>query len=317
MPHYAIGDVQGCYAELMSLLDTIAFNEKTDTLWFAGDMINGGPNNLDVLRFISQLPQKPVVILGNHDLHFLAVFHKIREIQPDDTFQDILNAPDVEKLAHWLQSQSLAHYDPVLNYLMVHAGISPLWSLQDTLHYAKEIETALNPAINSRHPGNAQQDIHRFLMAIFGIKQDEQSMHWRLITDTFTRIRFCDDQGKLNLSYKRDIAHAPAGVRPWFDYRKNPPCAPLYQRGGHSDGLVKKEDLKHSARSSALPIWHPDAAPKPTDILFGHWAALEKESISEYPHLFALDTGCVWGGKLSALRLDDKQWFQVTGKKYR
>ena len=267
---------------LMSLLDKISFNEKMDTLWFAGDMINGGPENLAVLRFISQLPQKPVVILGNHDLHFLAVFHKIRNLQPDDTFQDILNAPDVEDLCHWLQTQSLAHYDSTFHCLMVHAGISPHWSLQETLHYAKEIENELN----SRHPEN----VRRFLRAIFSTEQDEKSTYanWRLITDTLTRIRFCDIQGKLNLSYKRDINNAPAGLFPWFDYRKN----------------------------NTMPIWRSEAS-TPINILFGHWAALEKQSTVEYPHLFALDTGCVWGGKLSALRLEDKQWFQVAGKKHK
>lgn len=278
MSHYAIGDVQGCYAELMALLEKIDFNEKTDTLWFAGDLINGGNENLSVLRFISQLPKKPIVVLGNHDLHYLAVFYNIRKPQLDDTFEDVLNAPDVEELSHWLQSQPLAHYNASLNSLMVHAGVSPFWSLQETLQYANEIEAELNP----RHPEN----VHHFLSAIFGIEHGEKQEHWRLITDTLTRVRFYDAQGKLNLSYKRDIKNAPKGNYPWFDYKN---------------------------KSS---LWHPEA-PQHIDILFGHWAALEKQSESEYPHLFALDTGCAWGGMLSALRIEDKQWFQVRGKKYR
>lgn len=268
MAHYAIGDVQGCYSELMALLDKIEFNENNDILWFAGDIINGGKENLSVLRFISQLQKKPVVILGNHDLHFLAVFYKIRSIQSGDTFNDILNAPDVEELCHWLQRQSIAYYDNTFNSLIVHAGISQHWSLNDVLQYAKEIETQLNP-------DNPKQ-VQHFLKAIFGLCQGEKEYQWRVLVDTFTRIRFCDKEGNLNYSYKGTINDAPSGLYPWFSYNNL----------------------------------------KSINILFGHWAALEK-NIKLPPHLFALDTGCVWGGYLSALRLEDKQWFQVKGKKYR
>ncbi len=281
MAHYAIGDVQGCYRELMMLLDKIAFNQTTDTLWFAGDIINGGHENLAVLRFLSQLPKKPVAILGNHDLHFLAVFHQIRPLRPADTFEDILNAPDAEILCHWLQSQSIAHYDTSFHALMVHAGISPVWSLEETINHAKEIEAQLQ--------SNSPEQVRHFLKAIFKMAHGEQEEHWRLITDIFTRIRFCDQQGNLNFHYKGTIQDAPTGLYPWFQYN-----------------VIK----------NAKPIWDISAT-HPVNILFGHWAALEKPDVLKYPHLFALDTGCVWGGYLSALRLDDKQWFQVRGKKYR
>lgn len=270
MAHYAIGDVQGCYTELMTLLDSITFNEHEDTLWFAGDIINGGPDNLAVLRFIQA--QKSIVVLGNHDLHFLSVFHGVRTQQPDDTFQDILNAPDVDELSYWLQSQPLAHYDAFFNTLMVHAGIGPTWSLENTLSYAKKIELALNPAKHS------ESDIRDFFLAIFGSSQKEPDKTWREITDTLTRIRFCDNTGRLNLSYKGNISQAPTGLYPWFD--------------------------------------SPVSTKYPMDILFGHWAALEGKT-AVHSRLFALDTGCVWGGKLTALRLEDKKLFQITGKKYR
>lgn len=282
MPHYAIGDVQGCYKELMTLLDKIKFNENTDTLWFAGDLINGGKDNLSVLRFIKQLVKKPVVILGNHDLHFLAVFYHVRSIRPADTFKDILNAADCEEICHWLQQQSIAHYDELFHSLIIHAGISPKWSLRETLEHAKEIENQLR----SDNPNKVCQ----FLKGIFGLTQGTQEQHWRLITDIFTRIRFCDKEGNLNYSYKGTIANAPPGLYPWFLYN----VTDMYSK----------------------PIWHPETS-QPTDILFGHWAALEKTSTEEYPKIYALDTGCVWGGYLSALRLEDKQWFQVKGKKYR
>ncbi len=276
MAHYAIGDIQGCYSELMTLLDKIAFNEKTDTLWCAGDIINGGPDNISVLRFLSQLPQKNIIILGNHDLHFLAVFHKIRPLQSKDTFEDVLKAPDAEKLSHWLQTQSLAHYDTSLNCLMTHAGVYPAWSLEETLSYAKEIETQLNP----QNPEKA----HRFLTTIF----EKTPSHWRLITDIFTRMRFCDSLGHLDYTHKGTISDAPSGLYPWFDEKNR--------------------------AFTQNPIW---ASANPINILFGHWAALEEKFIAPYSHLFALDAGCAWGGKLSALRLEDKQWFQVRGKKYR
>ncbi len=284
MPHYAIGDIQGCYAEFMRLLEKIHFNDKNDTLWIAGDLINGGYENCDVLRFLSHLPIKPIVVLGNHDLHFLAVYYGVREIQPDDTFQDILESPDTKEtkaLVTWLQSQSLAYYDAKFNALMIHAGISPTWSLEQTLSYAKAIENCLNPeknnSYNSSNIDNIE-NIHTFLLAIFGISQEEKPKHWRLITDTLTRSRFCDAKGNLNLDYKGNIANAPSGLHPWF-------------------------------QSTQIKC----------DILFGHWAALEGKINSHYltPNIYPLDTGCVWGGKLSALRLEDKQLFQVEGKKYR
>lgn len=279
MSHYAIGDIQGCYTEFMELLNKIQFNENEDTLWLAGDMINGGPDNLSVLRLLSSLKRKPIVILGNHDLHFLGVFYHIRSLQPDDTFEDILNASDAEELCHWLQSQSLAHYDASLNCLIVHAGIYPTWSLTETLTYAKTIQNCLNPAF--------PQEVRAFLQAIFGVSEEEKAKNWRFITDIFTRIRFCDKKGQLNLSYKGNIDNAPAELYPWFEY-------PFEN-----------------------PLWQSNSQSPSISVLFGHWAALEGKIKKTDSHLFPLDTGCVWGGKLSALRLEDKQWFQVTGKKYR
>jgi bis(5'-nucleosyl)-tetraphosphatase (symmetrical) len=269
MPHYAIGDVQGCYTELMQLLKKIEFDESKDTLWFAGDIINGGNENLAVLRFLYQLSQesqnKPIIVLGNHDLHYLAVFYHVREIQVDDTFQDILSAPDTEPLTFWLQSQSLAYYEPTFNALMIHAGILPHWTLEKTLTYAKEIERCLKDP----------QNMLIYLRSIFGISQKKEALHWRLITDTLTRARFCDKNGDLDLVYKGNIFSAPKKLYPWFQL-----------------------------------------SPLTCDILFGHWAALEGK-VTGVKNIYPLDTGCVWGGKLTALRLEDKKYFQVTGKKYR
>ena len=279
MPHYAIGDVQGCYVELMALLDKIAFNEKNDTLWFAGDMFNGGPQNLSVLRFILHLsinsPNKPIVVLGNHDLYLLALFYGVRPLQPEDTVQDILNAPDASELINWLKKQPLAHYDAHLNYLMVHAGISPFWSLAETLTRSRAAETYLNSA--------QVEDTSNFLHHIFNAPhQDSNSESVFESVDTLTRIRFLEKNGTLNITYKGSIQHAPEGLYPWFNYP-----------------------------NASNAIWQ---TANPVNVLFGHWASLEK---TPPPHLFALDKGCVWGEKLCALRLEDQQWFEVKGKKYR
>lgn len=273
MSHYAIGDIQGCYTEFRQLLNQIAFDDRKDILWLAGDIINGGPDNLSLMRFLKELPQKPIMVLGNHDLHALAVFHGIRTFQSDDTFSDLLEAPDADELFYWLQSQPLAHYDASLNALMIHAGVNPHWSLDETLCYAKEIEIQLD----------TPEKNHDFFMTIFGTQSSPEQNRMRLLVDTFTRIRFCNHQGDLNLSYKGTVKAAPDNLVPWFECQtKNP------------------------------PIWAS------CDVLFGHWAALEgKINQKKHPHLFALDTGCVWGGHLSALRLEDKQWFRVNGRKYR
>jgi len=268
MSHYAIGDVQGCYSELMALLNKIQFNEHDDTLWFVGDIINGGSENLAVLRFISQLPSKTVVTLGNHDLHFLGVYYDVREYQPKDTFQDILQAPDVEILVHWLKSQSLMYIDEIFSCIMVHAGIYPTWSLTAAKQYAEEIESCLR----SEEP----LFIKTFLLAIFGIQDDALSQRWREHVNILTRMRFFDNNGQLNLTYKGTIQAAPLGLIPWMQFERH-------------------------------VSW------KNKDVLFGHWSALEGR-VKE-PHFYALDTGCVWGGTLSALRLEDKQLFQVNSNK--
>lgn len=273
MAHYAIGDVQGCYPELMALMDKIAFNEQNDTLWFAGDIINGGPDNLAVLRFISRLPPRTIVTLGNHDLHFLAMYYGIREYQSEDTFLDVLNAPDVSELVDWLRHQKLLHYDKTLGYLMAHAGIYPAWSLNEALAYAQEIESYLQSSEPTK--------IKTFLMTIFGVQEDSLSRRLRNNTDILTRMRFCYQDGQLNLGYKGTILDASGDLIPWFQLLQN--------------------------------IGHPSM--KDLTILFGHWAALEGRTGIE--HCYALDTGCVWGGALSALCLETKQWFQVKGQKHR
>lgn len=269
MPDYAIGDVQGCYDPLQRLLDHINFNEKLDRLWFVGDLVNRGPQSLAVLRFIKNLPIPAHITLGNHDLHLLAkLFVNNSQVNQDDTLYEILNADDAQELGHWLRKQSILYHDPVLKVVICHAGIAPVWDLPLAKACAGELEKVL-----------AGDNFRYFLENMYGNEPDYWSDEFRgiarlrVITNYFTRMRFCDKQGHLVLSFKGTIADAPANLIPWFELPNRKPI---------------------------------DAA-----IVFGHWAALQ--GYSPAPSIFAIDTGCLWGGQLTALRLQDKQRFSVPG----
>ncbi|RUR08466.1 symmetrical bis(5'-nucleosyl)-tetraphosphatase [Legionella sp. km772] len=269
MADYAIGDIQGCYDPLLRLLDYLQFNEREDRLWFVGDLVNRGPQSLAVLRFIKQLSLTPRITLGNHDLHLLGSLFGGRPWKGhDDTIQEIIQADDGEELGHWLRAQSIIYYDEKLGYVMCHAGIAPIWDLNQALCFGAELERVL-----------AGDDYAHFLRQMYGNLPN----HWsadlqgidrlRLITNYFTRMRFCDQEGNLDLSYKGDISKAPSSLFPWFLVPKRKELAP--------------------------------------DILFGHWAALMGNC--PHPRIHALDTGCLWGGQLTALRLQDKRRFSVAG----
>jgi len=266
---YVIGDIQGCYDALQRLLDVIAFNDRQDTLWFVGDLVNRGPQSLAVLRFILQLPIKPRITLGNHDLHLLhQIFCPPGRFNQDDTLLEILKAPDHEAIGHWLRHQSLLVHDPLLNVVMCHAGISPQFNLLEAKSAALELEAALSGEFYLE-----------FLSHIYGNTPDswEDSLggndRLRYICNAFTRMRFCDIHGRLMLNYKGSIENADPNLYPWF--------------------------LVPQRKSIAA------------DIVFGHWAALEGQCPD--PHIYAIDTGCFWGGTLTALRLQDKQRFAVRG----
>lgn len=267
MPDYVIGDVQGCYKPLQKLLALIDYDDKVDRLWFVGDLVNRGPESLAVLRFVSSLALTPRVTLGNHDLHLLSLLFTANSWKnEDDTLQDILRAPDGEVLGHWLRKQSIAYYSPELNTLMCHAGIAPVWDLSQTLSLAKELEEVLS--------GDNFRD---FLAHMYGNKPDYWSEdlngieRLRVITNYFTRMRFCDAEGRLNLSYKGTLADAPENLYPWY-------------------AVPQRKEIN-------------------VEIVFGHWAALM--GINPSPKIHAIDTGCLWGGQLTALRLQDKHRFAV------
>ena len=258
MATYAIGDVQGCYGELRALLAEIGVGSG-DKLWFVGDLVNRGPQSLEVLRFVRTLGARAVVVLGNHDLHLVAQHEGLARARPDDTLSDVLAAPERHELIDWLRRRPLMHASD--GYAMVHAGLLPQWSVDEALALAREVERAL-----------AAPNYRDFLAHMYGSEPALWSAAlsgWerlRVIVNAMTRLRFCTSAGKMDFRAKGK--KPPRGYHPWFELRRN------------------------------------DERP----VVCGHWSAL---GVKLTAHLAALDSGCVWGGKLSALRLEDRRLYQV------
>ncbi len=260
MATYAVGDLQGCLTPLRCLLQRVAFDPTQDRLWLVGDLVNRGPQSLETLRYLYAMRDCLTCVLGNHDLHLLAVAHDIERLKKSDTLREILEAPDRDQLLDWLRRQKLVHYDAERDIALVHAGIPPQWSLKQALQRAAEVEEALRD--DSRLP--------LFLDGMYGNQPTRWSseLHGasrlRVITNYFTRMRFCSADGTLDLKSKEGPGQAPPGYAPWFS--------------------------------------HPRRKTRGQKIIFGHWAALEGRC--HEPGLFALDTGCVWGGAMTLLNID-------------
>lgn len=267
MSVYVVGDIQGCFQSLIELLDLIQFRPRTDQLWCVGDLVNRGPDSLLVLRFLLDLPNPPVVVLGNHDLHLLAIYYGQASLQASDTLQAVLEAPDSELLCDWLRQQPLVHLDQHYECTLLHAGLPPQWTSLKAKQYASEVETILR-----------SEQYKNFLAHMYGstsYQWSEQLTGWkrlRFIVNALTRIRFCTLDGKLNFSHKGPLGSQAEGLYPWFQI--------------------------------------PERASAAEKILFGHWAALGEQVIIS-TNLFALDTGCVWGRQLTAMRLEDQKLFRV------
>ena len=259
MALYAIGDLQGCYDELQSLLDRIRFDPSCDRLWFCGDLVNRGPSSLETLRFIRDLGDSAVTVLGNHDLHLLAVSQGVRPFKKrSDTFNDILEADDRDELIDWLRRRPLLHFDRERNLCMVHAGMPPQWDIDLALECAREVELRLQ--------GEAWVSL---LEMMYGNSPELWSpslrgdLRLRYTINALTRLRYCYRDGALALKYKGKPGSQPADCVPWFE---------------------------HPARPRKQPL-----------ILFGHWSTL---GLYLEHNVACLDSGCLWGGALSALRLD-------------
>ncbi len=271
MSNYVVGDLQGCYKPLKKLLKKVKFSETTDKLWCVGDLVNRGPDSLDTLRFLQDMDDSLELVLGNHDLHFIAIHEGCAPARSKDTLDDLLNAKDCQQLSDWLRQQPLTHHESVdtkigvRDFLMLHAGVAPHWSLQKTLDLSAEVQYALqdtNYKAFLRHMyGNTPARWHDEL---------EDLDRLRVITNYLTRVRFCDEIGTMQLTVKEGLSSAPQGFKPWFEYETITPGA---------------------------------------TILFGHWAALE--GYTGKKHIHALDTGYVWGRELTLMRLEDQQLYSI------
>lgn len=263
MPTYAIGDLQGCQKSLLNLLDIFDFDVKADRLLFVGDLVNRGPDSLGVLRFIKNLGDAAISVLGNHDLHLLALAEGFGRIHKGDTLEAILAAPDRDELLHWLRHQKLAWREDT--FLMVHAGVLPDWSVGDTLQRAAEAEAALQ--------GPHYRDFFAQMYGNAPVAWDDNLQgieRLRMIVNTFTRLRYCSVTGEMDFHQKGAPGTQPAGWMPWFEV--------------------------------------PGRKSVEATIIIGHWSTL---GLINRPGLIALDTGCLWGGKLTAVRLEDRQVFAV------
>ncbi len=268
MPTYAIGDLQGCHSRLEQLLERIHAATPEPRLLFVGDLVNRGPQSLSTLRAIRALGSRAQVVLGNHDLHLLAVAHGIRKSHRSDTLDDILQAPDRDELLDWLRQMPLAHLEN--GHLVVHAGVLPQWSARQTLDLAHEVGTVLRGPhwVDFLHEmyGNAPA---RWDDALQGADR------LRCIVNALTRMRFCMLDGTMDFSKVESADAAPAGHMPWFDI--------------------------------------PGRKTADITVVFGHWSTL---GLTLRPNLIGLDTGCVWGGKLTAVCLEDRSLLQVECPQY-
>ncbi|MFE8070598.1 symmetrical bis(5'-nucleosyl)-tetraphosphatase [Marinobacteraceae bacterium S3BR75-40.1] len=213
MTDYAIGDIQGCYDRLLQVLDKIAFDPAKDCLWVAGDLINRGPDSLRTLRYIKGLGESARVVLGNHDLHLLAVALGGHSTRRKDTLDDILGAEDKADLVYWLRQQPLAHFDRERNLFMAHAGLPHIWTVTEALDHVRELHEVIS--------GNLAP---RFFDGMYGNRPEVWSSRlegmdrWRVITNYFTRMRFIAEDGRLDMQTKEGADKAPDGFRPWFEW---------------------------------------------------------------------------------------------------
>jgi len=260
MARWAIGDVQGCCDELEQLLERIRFSSDRDQLWFVGDLVNRGPKSLQALRLVRSLGDNAISVLGNHDLHLLAVALVGAKLRKNDTLGEILSAHDRDALLQWLLLLPLAHHEPAHGDLLVHAGVLPQWTLAQTLELALEVQQGL-------------RDNPRMLLSTMYSDQPEHSQatlsaqdRVRLTINVLTRLRFCTADGRVDFKHKGKPDSARPPWLPWFKV--------------------------------------PGRASRDQRIVFGHWSALGFHSERG---VLAIDTGCVWGGALTAVNLDDPE----------
>lgn len=261
MATYAIGDIQGCFRTLHRLLGRIQYDPGQDRLWLVGDLVNRGPQSLEVLRWVRAQGDRVTAVLGNHDLHLLGRAFGTRGAKRSDTLDAVLEAPDCQDLIEWLRRRPLLHEEGP--FVLVHAGLLPAWTLDEARQLAREAEAAL------RGPEPA-----RLLETLAGNPRDwaddlNPGERCRVAIQALTRLRTTGKDGRSIQGFSGPPERAPRGCRPWFELRDE-------QGAG-------------------------------VTVVFGHWAAL---GLRIQPGIMGLDTGCVWGGTLTAARLEDGEVFQ-------
>ena len=268
MTTYAVGDVHGCYRELERLLELLRFNASVDRMLFVGDLVNRGSQSLEVLQLVRSLGGAAVSVLGNHDLHFLAVACGVRRVSAEDTLDELLAAEQCQSLVEWMCSWPLLWHEYIstesgkMHFVLVHAGLPPHLDMQTIECNRQQVERSL------------QASLYDASRAIFstgdGLQPEAEQL--QCTVDYLTRMRFCNARGEYDFTVKNAVSKPPPGMRPWFEF----------------------------------PI--VGSAPQ-RYILFGHWAAMQGETGT--PEVIALDAGCVWGGSLRALRLEDGELFEI------
>jgi bis(5'-nucleosyl)-tetraphosphatase (symmetrical) len=261
MATYAIGDLQGCLDPLQRLLDHLDYNPQQDKLWFVGDLVNRGPQSLETLRFVRNLDTNAISVLGNHDLHLLAIALTGKKSKGKDTLGEILAAPDRDELIDWLRRRPLAHHDATLASILVHAGIPPAWDIATTLQCTAEVEAIL-----------AGDQAAELLSMMYSDQPELWSNQLqglerqRYIINAVSRMRYLHPDGRMEFKYKCSPSEAPPHLIPWY-----------------------------AATRQALGA----------RIFFGHWSTLGRVRLpDDQVEALALDTGCLWGGTLSAIQIN-------------
>jgi len=251
---WAIGDIQGCYEAFLRLLEAIEFDPKLDRLWVAGDLVNRGEGSLEVLQYLYGMRDRVDIVLGNHDITLLATYWGLKK--SNSTLDPILSSPDAEALIGWLRAQPFVRYDKDLGYVMVHAGIPPDFDLETALHFSRRLQEKLGS-------DKAAKWLNKKMLG--GVHTFGEKKKNRFAINAFTRMRFCDQDGRLNFDQKGTPSKKTysAGLSPWFEVK-------------HRKSLGVK-------------------------VIFGHWSTL---GYIENEAVVCLDTGCVWKGKMTAKRID-------------
>jgi len=274
MSKYIVGDIQGCFDSLQALLKKVDFDPKNDTLYCVGDLVNRGPKSLKTLRFLKDLGDSCRVVLGNHDLHLISLYYGIRSGSKKDTIEKLLNSSDAKRLIKWLRLQPLMIYDEADRFVISHAGIYPKWDIKTALDHSSDFSAALKGA-----------DFKKTLKKMYGNEPSQLTSHsddlakLRFTVNSFTRMRFCNNNGDLSFIEK-----------------------------GAPNLRTPLSEIEHDNLA-----WFrlPNKRPKEVKFFFGHWSSL---GLYQHDNVFSLDSGCVWGNKLSLYDFDNNKFISVKSK---